>query len=113
MSGTQIAEQLKAADIITIFRHQRPDCDALGAQFGMKYWLQENFPDKTVLALGLEQGIQGDFLASDTADDDIIRHFEAMTDQLARIREACSLTRPVEDSIRRKGLGCACLLPPL
>jgi len=78
MSGIQIAERLKAADIITIFRHQRPDCDALGAQFGLKYWLQENFPDKTVLALGFEQGIQGDFPVSDQADDDVIRRSTAV-----------------------------------
>ena len=78
MTGTQIAEQLKAADIITIFRHQRPDCDALGAQFGLTYWLQENFPEKTVLALGCEQGIQGDFPVSDRAEDDIIRRSTAV-----------------------------------
>ena len=39
--------------------------------------------------------------------------YDGILTMLARIREACSLTRPVEDSIRRKGLGCACLLPPL
>ena len=37
---------------IIIHRHSRPDGDALGSQIGLKYLLQENFPEKTVYMVG-------------------------------------------------------------
>ena len=37
---------------IIIHRHSRPDGDALGSQIGLKYLLQENFPEKTVCMVG-------------------------------------------------------------
>lgn len=39
-------------NIITIFRHEHPDMDALGSQFGLKQWLLENYPDKEVYVCG-------------------------------------------------------------
>lgn len=39
-------------DTIIIHRHSRPDGDALGSQIGLKYLLQNNFPDKTVYIVG-------------------------------------------------------------
>lgn len=39
-------------DVITIFRHQIADQDALGAQFGMKCFLETAYPNKQVYALG-------------------------------------------------------------
>ena len=59
--------------IITIFRHSRPDCDASGSQFGLKNWIEENFPDKTVLAAGEETCSQGSFPSSDPVDEELIR----------------------------------------
>lgn len=38
--------------VITIYHHVNPDLDALGSQFGLKYWLLENFPEKKVYCLG-------------------------------------------------------------
>ena len=46
-------------DIITLFRHAHPDCDAAGSQFGLKNWIEENWPDKRVYALGMEYCTQG------------------------------------------------------
>lgn len=46
-------------DIFTIFRHVHPDCDAVGSQFGLKNWIEENWPEKHVYALGLEYCKQG------------------------------------------------------
>ena len=39
-------------DRIAIFRHIKPDCDALGAQFGLKTFINDNFPNKEVRVLG-------------------------------------------------------------
>ncbi len=54
-----LLEEIEQADIITIFRHVHPDCDAVGSQFGLKNWLLENYPDKKVYALGKEYCTQG------------------------------------------------------
>ena len=60
-------------DTITLFRHQAADCDALGAQFGLKQWIQEHYPDKQVYALGTSLGSHGkDFPPIDAVSDEII-----------------------------------------
>ena len=59
---------------ITLFRHSHPDCDALGSQFGLKQWLNDNFKDKEVYCLGFETTNQREFPASDVIDDEIIRN---------------------------------------
>ena len=41
-------------DTIIIHRHNKPDGDAMGSQIGMKQLLMENFPEKTVYAVGDE-----------------------------------------------------------
>lgn len=40
---------------IIIHRHQRPDPDALGSQLGLREILRHNFPEKTILATGLDE----------------------------------------------------------
>ena len=45
-------EQIKKYDRIIIHRHSKPDGDALGSQLGLKYILQENFPEKEILVVG-------------------------------------------------------------
>lgn len=37
---------------IIIHRHKTPDGDALGSQLGLKYLLEENFPEKTIYVVG-------------------------------------------------------------
>ena len=54
-----LLDEIKYSDVITIFRHVRPDCDAVGSQFGLKSWLNDNFPEKKVYALGNEYCQQG------------------------------------------------------
>lgn len=39
-------------DNIIIFRHARPDFDAMGSQFGMYTWLKESFPGKNIYVTG-------------------------------------------------------------
>lgn len=72
MNGDQLFEAIRRADIITLFRHKKPDCDALGAQFGLKQWIEDNYPDKEVYALGWETCSQGEFPAADVVDDDTV-----------------------------------------
>ena len=50
-----ILEKIKAYDTIIIHRHQRPDPDAIGSQVGLKEILKTNFPDKKVLATGINE----------------------------------------------------------
>ena len=47
-----VLEAVKAYDTIIIHRHFRPDGDAMGSQIGMKALLRENFPGKTIYAVG-------------------------------------------------------------
>lgn len=51
-----IFELVKEYEVITIFRHQAADMDALGSQFGLKTVLEEVYPDKKVYALGESLG---------------------------------------------------------
>ena len=39
-------------DTIIIHRHKNPDGDALGSQVGLKHLLRDNFPEKSVYAVG-------------------------------------------------------------
>jgi phosphoesterase RecJ-like protein len=48
----QIKQMVEAANTIIIHRHERPDPDALGSQFGLQLTLQHQFPEKTVLSAG-------------------------------------------------------------
>ena len=48
----QIIEAIKKYDVIILHRHTFPDGDAIGSQVGMKYLIEENFPDKKVYITG-------------------------------------------------------------
>lgn len=61
-------------DVITIFRHTAADSDALGSQFGLKQWIQETYPQKSVYALGESIGSHGDYFpAIDHIDEQTIQ----------------------------------------
>lgn len=47
-----ILAQIKAADTIIIHRHQRPDPDAFGSQFGLAELIKTSFPEKQVHVVG-------------------------------------------------------------
>ncbi|MYV37217.1 DHH family phosphoesterase [Weissella cibaria] len=49
---TAILAQIKAADTIVIHRHQRPDPDAFGSQFGLAELIKTSFPEKQVHVVG-------------------------------------------------------------
>ena len=48
----KILELIKKYDTVIIHRHSNPDGDALGSQIGLKNIIKENFPEKTVYAVG-------------------------------------------------------------
>ncbi len=49
---SSIIRTIKKYDNIIILRHEMPDFDASGSQFGLKTWILDNFPHKKVYALG-------------------------------------------------------------
>ena len=49
---SNILNTIKEFDTIIISRHSRPDLDALGSQLGLKQLLLDNFPSKTIYAVG-------------------------------------------------------------
>ena len=47
-----VLQLIQSYDRIILHRHNKPDGDAMGSQIGMKYLILENFPEKTVYAVG-------------------------------------------------------------
>lgn len=69
-----ILDIVKDYDVVTIFRHQIADQDALGAQFGMKSFLEQFCPDKKIYALGESIGSMGRLFPNvDQVDDATIK----------------------------------------
>ena len=62
-----ILQEIKKYDRIILHRHSKPDGDAMGSQIGLKHLLKENFPEKTVYAVGDEPRFFG-FMADSTMD---------------------------------------------
>lgn len=50
----KIRQAIENADTICIFRHQFPDQDAFGSQFGLKYALQSLYSEKRSMQPGQE-----------------------------------------------------------
>ncbi len=65
---TEIIEKIKSHDVIIIHRHFNPDGDAMGSQIGLKLLLKENFPEKTVFAVGDDAG-RYSFVQDEPMDD--------------------------------------------
>ncbi len=66
-----ILEKIEEADIITIFRHTRPDGDAAGSQLGLKEWISYHYPQKEVYACGKE--VFDTYPYVDEVDDETIK----------------------------------------
>ena len=67
-----LTELIEKSEFITIFRHEHPDCDACGSQFGLREWIRDNWPDKKVYAIGKETCSQGRFPVLDEVSDEVI-----------------------------------------
>lgn len=49
-----ILQKIREYDNIALFFHERPDFDALGSCFGLKEFINDNFPQKKVKIIGLD-----------------------------------------------------------
>ncbi|MDR0831808.1 MAG: bifunctional oligoribonuclease/PAP phosphatase NrnA [Bacillales bacterium] len=87
----EIFKLVKEHNIITIFRHLKPDGDALGSQWGLYYLLKDNFPDKQIYAVG------------DTLNNfpNIIGKEEVVSDEL--IKKSLAIIIDVGDTPRVEG----------
>ena len=69
----KINELIQKYNKIIIFRHNRPDVDALGSQFGLYHAIKNTYPDKELYVVGDEN--QYRFLGSmDNITDDIFEN---------------------------------------
>lgn len=64
----KIIDAIKEFDTIIIHRHSKPDGDALGSQIGLREIIKENFPNKTVYAVGDGSARYG-FMESSVMDE--------------------------------------------
>lgn len=64
---TEILQKIKDYDVIIIHRHFNPDGDAVGSQTGLKQLIKDNFPSKTVYAVGDDYGRYA-FIANEPLD---------------------------------------------
>ncbi len=72
MKHIEILEKIKKYNTITIFRHIKPDGDAMGSVMGLKTFLNDNFKDKNVYVLGYDK--YDKIIYSDNVDDEIIKN---------------------------------------
>lgn len=81
----EIALKISQYDSIVIFRHTRPDLDALGSQIGLKHLISQNFENKKVYVVGDMNKF--DFLGQmDEINDDIIKNSLAIICDVATKR---------------------------
>ncbi len=50
----KVMREIEKAKNIVVFRHQMPDFDALGSQYGLYCFLKENFKDKNIMLTGCD-----------------------------------------------------------
>ena len=70
-----ILDLIQTYESICVFRHENPDADALGSQFGLITWIQETFPTKRVYPMGLHRGTSPEWYGEyPEVSDDIINN---------------------------------------
>lgn len=69
-----ILDKIEKSDFICVFRHQSPDPDALGSQFGLVNWIKETYPNKQVFAMGFHRGQSANLFGEyETVSDEIVK----------------------------------------
>ncbi len=68
-----LLDVIRSFQTITIYRHEHPDCDALGSQNALAVWLKTNFPEKQICLMGAETTDQAPFPASDSVSDETVK----------------------------------------
>ena len=64
----KILEEIKKHNRIILYRHNKPDGDALGSQIGFKHILRESFPEKEIYMVGDYAG-RYDFMEDSVMDE--------------------------------------------
>jgi bifunctional oligoribonuclease and PAP phosphatase NrnA len=85
----RIDREIRRSERIIIHRHERPDMDAIGSQYGLALLLRHNFPDKEVYAVG----DVNDMVYAAVMDDVLDEQYE---DALAIITDV-SVARMISD----------------
>ena len=57
-----LLHKIEEYQTIIVLRHIHPDYDALGSQYGLVFWLQHRYPEKTIMAGGYEPSIAPSFV---------------------------------------------------
>lgn len=70
----KILEWIRKYNTIIIHRHVRPDPDALGSQGGLACLIKDNFPEKSVYAVGEEDSALRFLNTMDHIDDSVYDH---------------------------------------
>jgi bifunctional oligoribonuclease and PAP phosphatase NrnA len=70
--------KIKQYNNIVVFRHESPDFDALGSQYGMIQWLKHNFKDKLIIQTGITNSPIGANLFPKSKSSKIILPFLAI-----------------------------------
>lgn len=70
--------KIKQYKNIVVFRHESPDFDALGSQYGMVQWLKHNFKNKQIIKTGITNSQIGFNLFDNSKNDKIISPFLAI-----------------------------------
>ena len=69
----EIKKMIESYETIIIHRHQRPDMDAIGSQYGLSLLLKENYKDKNIYVVGdlneMSYLAKMDEISSDTYKD--------------------------------------------
>ncbi len=73
MDFNLLLQEIEKYDSIAIYRHENPDVDACGSQFGLKSWLEDNYPSKKVYAFGEEECHQRPFPKNDIETEEIVQ----------------------------------------
>lgn len=74
MDFIDLKDTIESFDSIVIFRHQRPDLDALGSQIGLSEALKLNYPNKKIYMVG-DSSKRYDFIGSmDNVEDGVIKN---------------------------------------
>lgn len=88
---------------ILLFRHEFPDMDAIGSQLGMKFLLEQIFPEKQIYVLGEMSGLAAQFIDhSDSITDDELAKSAAVvldTSNAARVDDQRFLKAPFKIQI--------------
>ena len=77
---------VKAYETIVVFRHVNPDGDALGSQLGMVSWLQLNFPEKNIYAVGSNDHHYSIYQPMDEVDLEGVTYLSIVVDTANRPR---------------------------